>query len=129
MISEYWDLELLDDLDTSFEYRESELDTDSSEEEKYDIIEHHQKNAFGLFGENNENQSETDSNDEYSDDESNQSLSRSVVDNEYELKEKLKRTKKEKDTIIEKLARMLIVFTKIMQSNYVYRDVFSLTEF
>ena len=41
----------------------------------------------------------------------------------------LKRNKKDKDVVIEKLARMLIVFTKIMQSNYVFRDVFSLTEF
>ena len=45
-----------------------------------------------------------------------------------ERREILKFNQKEKDFRIEKLARMLIVFSKILQSNYIFKEVFNLQE-
>ena len=105
----------------SFEFNESELDTDS-DEERYEIVTH-DKNQQELFqtGKHTESESEID----YSDDDSDLSQSQSqIIENEQELNEVIKRTKLDKDTIVEKLARMLVVFSKIMQSNHVFRDMF-----
>ena len=125
LITDYWEIELQDDFDTSFEYRESELDTDSSEEgEKFDMVSHEQK--FDLDP-HNANNSDSESDEDYSDTDSN--ISRSQVGEGHELNDMLKKNKKDKDVVIEKLARMLIVFTKLLQSNYIYRDLFQLADF
>ena len=40
----------------------------------------------------------------------------------------MKLNQKDKDFKIEKLARMLVVFSKIMQSNHIFKEVFNLSE-
>ena len=120
-MSEYWDIELNDDFEDSFEYHQSELDTESSDE--FDIVENNDKDIFNEDAENqSEQQSEnSDDNDSYS------SQSRSILEND-ERREALKFNQKETDHKLEKLARMLVVFSKILQSNYIFKEIFNLSE-
>ena len=50
LMSEYWDIELNDDFEDSFEYHQSELDTESSDE--FDIVENNDKDIFNEDAEN-----------------------------------------------------------------------------